>query len=47
MMLMMPTGREDGTAAWTHAFLRAGRRLERGFRPRVSGQSRLLSAARR
>ena len=38
-------GVEDGTAAW-NAFLRAGRRLERGFRPRVSGV-RLLSAARR
>jgi len=38
-------GAEDGTVAW-NAFLRAGRRLERGFRPRVSGV-RLLAAARR
>ena len=38
-------GTEDGTAAW-NAFLRAGRRLERRFRPGVSGV-RLLSATRR
>ena len=35
----------DGSAAW-HAFLRAGRRLERRFRPGASGV-RLLSAGRR
>lgn len=34
-----------GDAAWT-AFLAAGRRLERGFRPAVSGVD-LLSASRR
>lgn len=36
---------DDGAAAW-NAFLRAGRRLERRFRPDVSGV-RLLSATRR
>ena len=35
----------DATAAW-NAFVRAGRRLERRFRPGVSGV-RLLSAMRR
>lgn len=36
---------EDAAAAWD-AFMRAGRRLERRFRPGVSGV-RLLSAMRR
>jgi hypothetical protein len=35
----------DATAAW-NAFIRAGRRLERRFRPGVSGVA-LLSATRR
>jgi antitoxin (DNA-binding transcriptional repressor) of toxin-antitoxin stability system len=39
------TTSEDAAAAWD-AFLRAGRRLERRFRPGVSGV-RLLSAMRR
>jgi hypothetical protein len=39
------TASEDATTAWD-AFMRAGRRLERRFRPGVSGV-RLLSAMRR
>jgi prevent-host-death family protein len=39
------TASEDAAAAW-EAFLRAGRRLERRFRPGVSGV-RLLSTMRR
>lgn len=38
-------GSEDAGAAW-NAFIRAGRRLERHFRPGVSGV-RLLAAMRR
>jgi prevent-host-death family protein len=41
----MSTTSEDAGAAWD-AFVRAGRRLERRFRPGVSGV-RLLSATRR
>lgn len=40
-----PTSEDADAAAWS-AFLRAGRRLERRFRPGVSGV-RLLSAMRR
>ncbi|MBI4306436.1 MAG: type II toxin-antitoxin system Phd/YefM family antitoxin [Chloroflexi bacterium] len=39
------SGATDPAAAWT-AFIRAGRRLERRFRPAVSGV-KLLSAMRR
>jgi antitoxin (DNA-binding transcriptional repressor) of toxin-antitoxin stability system len=41
----MSTAPEDSAAAWD-AFLRTGRRLERRFRPGVSGV-RLLSEMRR